>query len=183
MIKEKELPKNWKLVELGEICSVDSGQGAPQKEEDFTGDEIFVKAGDLNKLTKNKFVGDFCKKINSNTIINYKLKKYLKNSIVFPKSGMSIMKGNIALLKYDSYIVNHLAIIKEKNNLININYIFYYIKKLGVAQFCKNDAYPSIRLSDLNIFKIPIPHTVDGKPDLQAQQRIVYKLELIETLK
>lgn len=153
-----KLAEGWKRVTLQELALVDSGQGAPQGEKWYTGEEVFVKAGDLNYLSDGKYVGDFCKKIGFDAIHKYKLKKYSKNSIVFPKSGMSIRTNNIALLKYDSYVVNHLAVVQAKNeNSILAKYIYYALKAKEPAKLSLNEGYPSIRISDLKELKIEIP--------------------------
>lgn len=153
-----ELPEGWTKSNLQELASVDSGQGAPQGEKWYNGEMVFVKAGDLNFLSAGKYVGEYCKRISNVAITKYKLKKYQKNSVVFPKSGMSVKTDNIALLKYDSYVVNHLAIIQTKNNSENLaKYIYYLLKHMKVSQLSLNEAYPSIRLSDLKKLKVILP--------------------------
>lgn len=151
-----KLRERWQEIRLEEIAKVDSGQGAPQGENWFNGDNVFVRAGDLNKLSDGIFVGDYCEKIADDAIEKYSLKLYPKNSVVFPKSGMSITTENIAILKYDSYVVNHLAII-ETENLIDSKYIFYFLKKLKILNLVQNSSYPSIRISDIKNLKILWP--------------------------
>ena len=149
---------SWQEKTLQDIAFVDSGQGAPQGEKWYNGDEIFVKAGDLNDLTNGKYVGDHCKRIGKDTVLHYRLKKYPKNAIVFPKSGMSIKTDNIALLKYESYVVNHLAIVSlKKDDEILSKYLYYFLKQKKVSNLSLNSGYPSIRLSDLNKIRIRIP--------------------------
>lgn len=168
----------WKIMKIGEIAQVNAGQGAPQGDKWYNGEKnIFVKAGDLNKLTMQKYVGDYCLKISEDAVKEYNLKLYPENSIVFPKSGMSVMTGNIALLKYDSYVVNHLAIIEiEKKDECIPEYLFYLLKRVGTSNLSFNDSYPSIRLTDINKFKIVIP-------PLETQKKIVEILEKAEKLK
>jgi len=68
----KTLPEGWKEMEIEDIALVDSGQGAPQGDKWYKGNEIFVKAGDLNNLSEGKFVGDFCSNIGYDAIEKYK---------------------------------------------------------------------------------------------------------------
>jgi type I restriction enzyme, S subunit len=170
-----KLPEGWEEKKLEEVANVDSGQGAPQGDKWFSGENIFVRAGDLNKLSEGKFVGDFCEKISSEAIKEYSLKKYKSNSIVFPKSGMSIKTDNIALLKHDCYVVNHLAIIEPKN-LIDAKYIYYALKKLKISNLSKNSSYPSIRISDVKNFKLLWPKS-------ELREKIVSILEKAENAK
>ena len=177
MTKETELPEGWKILQIQDIASVDSGQGAPQGDKWYKGNEIFVKAGSLNNLSEGKFVGDFCSSIGYDAIEKYKLKKYAANSIVFPKSGMSVKTDNIALLKCDSYIVNHLAIIQiNKNNECDHKYLYYFLKRMKISNLSLNSAYPSIRLQDIKKVRIIIP-------PLPTQKKIAAILEKAEALK
>ena len=106
-----------------------------------------------------------------------KLKKYSTNSIVFPKSGMSVKTDNIALLKYDSYIVNHLAIIQiSKNNECDHKYLYYFLKRMKISNLSLNSAYPSIRLQDIKKFRIILP-------PIGTQKKIAAILEKAERLK
>src|SRR5438105_1997665 len=107
-----KLPDGWEEKPLVKIAKVYSGQGAPQGDNWFNGHHTFVRAGDLNVLSEGKFVGDSCQGVSDLAVKEYKLKKYPANSIVFPKSGMSVKTDNIAILKRDSYVVNHLAILQ-----------------------------------------------------------------------
>ena len=67
-MKQQNNQIEWKEVKLREIALVDSGQGAPQGENYFNGEDIFIRAGDLNNLTNNLYVGDYCEKITEEAI-------------------------------------------------------------------------------------------------------------------
>ena len=170
-----KLPEGWKEVSFEDIAVVDSGQGAPQGEKYFDGNNIFVRAGDLNNLTDGKYVGEYCEKVTNEAITDYNLKKYPAGSVVFPKSGMSIMTDNLSILKYDSYVVNHLAII-QPNDIKDVKYIFYLLKKVKTSNLSKNSSYPSIRMSDIQKFKLIWPPR-------EIRQKIVSILEKAEAAK
>lgn len=158
MINEENLPEGWRLVQVSDIATVSSGQGAPQGDEWYTGNNIFVKAGDLNNLTDQKYVGDNSNRISNKAIDHYNLKLYPLNAVVFPKSGMSVKTDNIALLKYDSYVVNHLAILEiTKKDVCIPEYLYYFLKRVKISNISLNDAYPSIRLTDIQRFKLILP--------------------------
>ncbi len=172
----KKIPDGWHEVTIEDIASVDSGQGAPQGDKWFNGEKIFIKAGDLNNLTEGKYVGDYCQKISNEAIGHYNLKEYPANSIVFPKSGMSVKTDNIALLKYDSYVVNHLAIVKVKEDLCSEKYLYYLFKGKKISNLSLNDSYPSIRLQDIKNFRILLP-------PLPTQKKIAAVLEKAQKLR
>ncbi len=170
-----KLPEGWREVAFEDIAVIDSGQGAPQGEKWFNGCNVFVRAGDLNNLAEEKYVGDSCEKITNEAIREYNLKKYPAGSVVFPKSGMSIMTDNIGILKFDSYVVNHLAIIQPKD-VKDTDYIFYFLKKVKTSTLSKNSAYPSIRISDIQKIKLLWPLT-------EVRKKIVSILEKAEQAK
>jgi len=180
-MKQQNNQIEWKEVKLREIALVDSGQGAPQGENYFNGEDIFIRAGDLNNLTNNLYVGDYCEKITEEAIKKYKLKKYKKGSIVFPKSGMSVNTGNIAITKENSYIVNHLAIIEPLEQISNL-FLFYLLKNIGISHLSRDSSYPSIRIYDIKDMRIFLPFS-NGKPNLKEQERIVSILEKAEKQK
>ena len=169
---ETKLPEGWREVELKEVSIVDSGQGAPQGEKWFNGKNIFVRAGNLNKLSEGKYVGDYCDKISDLAIKEYRLKKYPAGCVVFPKSGMSIMTNNIAILKYDSYVVNHLVVI-QFTEIEDAKFSYYLLKKIKTSTLVKNKSYPSIRISDVQTLKCLWPI-------MQLRQKIVSILEQAE---
>lgn len=166
-----------KKTSIGDIALVNSGQGAPQGDKWYNGSNIFVKAGNLNKLSMQRYVGDFCHRISDKAVNDHNLKLYSANSIVFPKSGMSVKTNNIALLKYDSYVVNHLAII----TIIDTDeclpeYLYYLLKQSKISKLSLNESYPSIRLPDIKKFEVLLP-------PLDIQKEIVKILTEAEELK
>ncbi len=165
----------WPTVKLGDICEIYAGGGAPQLEGDFCNDGIpFIRAGSLPKLL-NGIQECQLEKINTLTATQYRLKLYKKDAIVFAKSGMSATKGHIYRLKNSCYIVNHLAILKPLDACCP-NYLEYALKKYSPTSLILDPAYPSIRLSDIANFKLPLP-------PLAEQQRIAAILDKAELVK
>jgi type I restriction enzyme S subunit len=172
-----ELQNGRREVKIQGIAAVDSGQGAPQGDKWYKGDKVFVKAVDLNFLDDGKYVGEHSQRIGNEAIVQYKLRKYPRNSIVFPKSGMSVKTGHIALLKYDSYVVNHLAIVQVNSNNEDLaKYLYYLLKTMKISKLSLNDSYPSIRLGDIKKLKIVLP-------PFPKLKNIVTLLEKVEQLK
>ena len=165
----------WPTVKLGDICEIYAGGGAPQLEGDFCDDGIpFIRAGSLPKLL-NGIQECQLEKINALTANQYRLKLYKKDAIVFAKSGMSATKGHIYRLKNSCYIVNHLAILKPLDACCP-NYLEHALKKYSPTSLILDPAYPSIRLSDIASFKLPLP-------PLAEQQRIAAILDKAELVK
>src|SRR5690625_7955172 len=104
------------LMESGEITYDSSSQHDTQEDDYYSLQRgiPFIKAGDMEFLASGGFIGDI-QKVEQKVAEENKLSIYPKNSIVFAKSGMSAKKDRVYCLETDSYVVNHLAIIKPNN--------------------------------------------------------------------
>lgn len=163
-----------KIYILGDIASISAGQGAPQKESDFSDvGNPFIRAGNLAKLIEGYSEYDVCDLINNDTAKRYGLRLYPKDTIVFAKSGKSTSKGYVHILSRECYIVNHLACITIYNN--DSSYMKYYFMYHKPNKLIKDEAYPSISLADIRDMKINIH-------DIQTQKEIVAVLDKITSL-
>ena len=159
---------------LGDIANISAGQGAPQKESDFSNiGKPFIRAGSLAKLIEGYSENKICELIDDDTAKKYGLRLYPKDTIVFAKSGMSTSKGYVHILSQECYIVNHLACINIYHN--DSSYMKYYFMYHRPNKLIKDEAYPSISLSDIRDMKINIH-------DIQIQKEIVAVLDKVTSL-
>ena len=159
---------------LGDISDVSAGQGAPQKESDFCNvGKPFIRAGSLAKLVEGYSEHSVCELINDDTAKIYGLRLYPKNTIIFAKSGKSTTKGYVHVLSQECYIVNHLACINMYND--NSSYMKYYFRYYKPNQLIKDDAYPSISLTDIRNMIVNIHN-------IQTQKEIVAVLDKVTLL-
>ncbi len=144
------------LVKISDFADVYAGGGAPQNANDFSEDGTpFLRAGSLPKLLHGTKESDL-EKITNEVAKMHRLQLHKKGSVVFAKSGMSATKGHIYRLKNDCYVVNHLAVVKP-NAICDGQYLEYALKQYSPTSLILDAAYPSIRLSDISDFKIPLP--------------------------
>lgn len=163
------------LAKITEFADIYAGGGAPQNADDFSEDGIpFLRAGSLPKLLSGEKESDL-EKITDEVAKKHKLQLHKKDSIVFAKSGLSATKGYIYRLKNDCYIVNHLAVVKPKASC-DSGYLEHALKKYSPTKLILDAAYPSIRLSDIGDFKIPLP-------TLPEQKRIAAILDKANEIK
>ncbi len=163
------------LAKITDFADVYAGGGAPQNADDFSENGIpFLRAGSLPKLLNGAKESDL-EKITNEVAKKHKLQLHKKGSVVFAKSGMSATKGHIYRLKDDCYVVNHLAVIKPNANC-DSNYLEHALKKYSPTTLILDAAYPSIRLSDISDFKIPLP-------PIAQQQRIAAILDKAAEIK
>lgn len=164
-----------KEVFLGEVCNIATGQSAPQAKDAFTSDGIpFIRAGSLKGLLTGKPETEF-EKINQVDAKKYRLKLFPKDTIIFAKSGMSAKIGLVYRLKMDCYLVSHLAALTPKDQ-IDSGYLQRWFQKNSPSNLIANDAYPSIKTSEIQKVKIPLP-------PLEEQKRIAAILDKADTLR
>jgi type I restriction enzyme S subunit len=160
------------MIRLGDIATVTAGQAAPK---DFSiSGTPFIRAGHLEDLVSGKGLLQI-PKVNEEIANKNRLKKLPKGSILFAKSGMSAKKNRIYISEEDTYFVSHLAAILPSNNY-DTNFLARYLNWYNPTNLILDDAYPSIRLEDINNLEIPLP-------DLPTQQKIAAILDKADELR
>jgi type I restriction enzyme S subunit len=151
------IPKEWKIANLGSIAKVSSGNTAPQDEKYFeNGKYPFIRIQHLTELQEQKYPVKY-DLINEYAVLDLKLKKFKKGSIIFPKSGESIKLEKRAILKEDSYVVNHLAVIEPFHENIDNLFLFYYLCTVRTSNYLLKTTMPSLNLSTISNFLVPVP--------------------------
>ncbi|MCZ7560088.1 MAG: restriction endonuclease subunit S [Burkholderiaceae bacterium] len=146
----------WREVALGDIAEVAAGGGAPQDANDFANEgHPFVRAGSLRDLISS----DSASKIEYLTpevAARHGLRLFPSNTLLFAKSGMSATIGLVHRLRWPAYVVNHLAALVCRPTLDSA-FLLHYLRAFSPAHLIQDAAYPSIRLSDISAWKIPLP--------------------------
>jgi len=159
---------------LKTIANVSAGNSAPDKV-DFSDDGIpFIRAGSLAFLTTGESL-DKCERIDKQLASKNNLKLFTKRSILFAKSGMSAKMGRVYELPVDAYVVSHLAVIQPNSDIVNPSYLKYFFLYRPPFHLIKDDAYPSIKISDINELEIELP-------DLFTQNKLVSLLDKASAL-
>ena len=139
---------------LKEVAIISAGQGAPQGDDSYCEDGIpFVKAGNLLELLEGKSIWTI-QKVSEEIAQKHKLKLYKKGTVLFAKSGMSCLKGYVYVLPCDAYVVSHLACITPKEDISD--YLLFYFNYHKPSKLIKDEAYPSISLSDIGNLEIDL---------------------------
>jgi len=167
------IPKNWEVVKLGSIAKISSGNTAPQEEKYFkNGKYPFIRVQHLKELQEEKFPVNY-DFVNDYALSELKLKLFKKGCIVFPKSGESIKLEKRAMLKEDSCVVNHLAVIEPLYENIDNLFLFYYLCTIKTSNYLTETTMPSLNLSTIRNFLIPLP-------PLEEQKKIAEILSIVD---
>lgn len=157
-----------KLKEIAEVCA---GQAAPKL---FTDSGLpFIRAGHLEDLINGKNISELPKVDNLVSEKN-KLKKIPKGTILFAKSGMSAKMNRIYICPQDVYFVSHLAAILPSDKY-NTSFLSRFLNWYNPSKLILDEAYPSIRLEEINNLEIPLPN-------LATQQKIATILDQADAI-
>jgi len=162
------MKQGWEMKKLEDVATVSSGNSAPQKKELFENGKFpFIRTSDVGKIRKG-FINSCVDYLNEEGI--KKLKLFEKGTILFPKSGASTFLNHRVMMLIDGYVASHLATIKADNALAYDKYLLHYLTLIDARDLMQNIAYPSLKISDINLIPIPLP-------PLPEQKRIVAILD------
>ncbi|WP_421440105.1 restriction endonuclease subunit S [Agrobacterium tumefaciens] len=140
-------------IPLGKVVDVSAGQPAPKPDEFSDSGEPFIRAGSLESLISGAGE-ESCERISDETARRKKLRLYPENTILFAKSGMSAKLGRVYKLKRPAYVVSHLAALAPIGKY-DPNYLSHWLRKNPPSHLIKDDAYPSIRTSEISNLEVP----------------------------
>ena len=161
-------PQGWQEKTLGDICVIGAGNSAPQDKDLFeNGIYPFFRTADVGKI-------HFGKINSSEDLLNEKgikgLKLFKKGTILIPKSGASTFLNHRVKMEVDGFVVSHLATVKGRENVVNDDFLLYYLLTIKVQDLIQDQNYPSVNLPIISNIKIMLP-------PLPEQERIVEKLD------
>ena len=167
------------LVKLSEIAKIKAGNVAPKKDA-FTEDGIpFVRAGSLTNLLAGGSLADL-EKIDGGTASKLRLTLFPAGTVVFAKSGMSCMTGNVYVLPEPCYVVSHLACVIPNGNYAS--YLKHYFRFNRPNKLIENPSFPSIKLSKIQGIDLRLPAPEEGVRQVQALERIESQIEQAKKL-
>lgn len=164
----------YRWVRLSQIAKIKAGNVAPKKDAFTEKGAPFVRAGSLTNLLAGESIADL-EKIDSRTAQKLRLTLFPKGTVVFAKSGMSCMTGNIYVLPEPCYVVSHLACIIPNGNYAA--YLKHYFRFNRPNRLIENPSFPSIKLSKIQdiALRLPMPKEVDRQ--VQSLERIEDQIE------
>lgn len=171
-MERDELFQNWPIKSLAEVATISAGTTAPQEAKYFENGTLpFVRAQDVGRCGQTASLTETVDKVNQLAVTQKRLRLARRGAVLFPKSGASILTNSRAKLGVDAYVVSHLAIVEANNSILSDDFLFHWLCSLNMAGAAQSEAgYPSLRLSDVADFQIPVP-------TLPEQRRIVARLD------
>lgn len=158
---------SWTTVKIADLATVASGGGAPQDSDAFSAEGIpFVRAGSLVKLLAGQTENSL-ELLKPDVAADHKLKLFPAGTVLFAKSGMSATKGHVYQLKKPAYVVNHLAALTPRSKSAG-DYLRHVLRFKSPTCLIKDEAYPSIRLGDIENMEVPAPRADSERQRIAA---------------
>lgn len=166
------------MVKLGSIGEFKAGFGFPiEYQGKKEGDYPFAKVGDISAVVRSghKNISHAGNYIDKDILGNLKAKTIPKGTIVFAKIGEAIKQNFRAVTTVEMVIDNNVMGLVPDNNLVDTNYLFYFMRSLDLYQFSGATTIPALRKSMLENIQIPLP-------PLSEQKRIAAILDKADSI-
>ena len=166
-----ERASSYPHVRLEEVVKVTSGNSAPQGDEYFAGGEAsFIRTSDVGAVhLSDNFVGS-ADKVNAKALAELRLELFPSGTILFPKSGASTFLNHRVVMAAPAYVSSHLACIICEESKALPKFVYHLLCRVDARDITPDQAYPSLRLSEIGAIQIPLP-------PLEVQKEIVAEIE------
>lgn len=162
----------WEYTELKNIADLYQGSGFPKHlQGKKTGDLGFYKVADISKaiLDGRDYLYE------ANHYISFSERKKIratplpKDSIIFAKVGEAVRLNRRGMLPNIALADNNIMAVKALNGILD-RYLLYFLKIVRLDEISRATTVPSVRKSDIERLKVPVPPT-------NEQKRIVSRIE------
>ncbi|HHC4762542.1 TPA: restriction endonuclease subunit S [Escherichia albertii] len=157
---------SWPMVKLGSVGEFKAGFGFPiEYQGKKEGDYPFAKVGDISAIVRggHKNISHAGNYIDKDILVDLKAKTIPKGTIVFAKIGEAIKQNFRAITTVEMVIDNNVMGLVPDNNLVDTNYLFYFMRSLDLYQFSGATTIPALRKSMLENIQIPLPPLSEQK--------------------
>lgn len=154
--KGKDYPE-WEEKKLDDLCiEITTGNSAPQNNDLFTQDKKnpFIRVADMGELNGSKTF---------KTVKTYLTDKGTKGLRIFPvgtvlftKSGASLLKNQRAILTEKMYVVSHIGCLIPKEEIDNY-WLYYLMNTIDFNNFATGTSLPAITLEIIKNLKAKCP--------------------------
>lgn len=147
--------QGWPSAPIQDIAAVTAGNPAPQGAEHFEGGtRPFVRVQDLGRLSGAAHVIDTADHVNERAASSLKL--FPKGSVLFTKSGASLLLNQRAILSRDMHVVSHIGV-AIPGPRVTSEWLYYWLRTVNFADLAHGANMPSLQLSRVKQIQIPLP--------------------------
>lgn len=96
-------------------------------------------------------------KVNAKALAELRLELFPAGTILFPKSGASTFLNHRVVMGAPAYVSSHLACIICDQSKALPKFIYHLLCRIDARDITPDQAYPSLRLSEIGAIQIPMP--------------------------
>ena len=153
-----ENPIGWETRRLDEIADLSVGDPAPQDPEAFAPDgPLFVRMQDVGRGHVNPELAESTDRLDPAWLRENRLRVFPRDSLLIPKSGVSVNLNHRAMLAVDAHVVSHLAIAAPHRSAVDPVYLFWWSVHYDPRGHAQVTTLPSLKLSVLRQAEVPLP--------------------------
>ncbi len=147
--------RDWPWATLDEVATITAGNPAPQGAEFFEGgSRPFVRVQDLGRLNGASQLTETADLINERAAPTLKL--FPRGSVLFTKSGASLLLNQRAILGSDMYVVSHVGV-AVPGPRVTSEWLYYWLRTIDFADIAHGANMPSLPLSRVKRVRLPVP--------------------------
>jgi type I restriction enzyme, S subunit len=151
-----EIPVDWGWAKLREVCSIQGGNGFPEKEQGASsGDLPFIKVSDLNLTGNEKWIRSSNNWISFETARRIGAKPVQENAVVFAKVGAALLLERRRITIIPTCIDNNLMAIHPEK--VDSHFLYQFTLSFRMGGLCQEGVVPSINGSAVGSIPIPLP--------------------------
>ena len=146
------------FVDLKTIAQIAAGNPAPQGQTYFSNGQFpFVRTPDVGAVHRSDHFVGTADRVNQEAVDELGLRLFPASTILFPKSGASTFLNHRVVLGESAYVASHLAGIICNEKRASVKYVYRLLCKIDARSITPDQAYPSLRLTEIENIKIPLP--------------------------
>lgn len=174
---KKPTMKAWPICRLGEVCTIEGGNPAPQGVRYYEGGTVpFVRMKDLGRYHFTDNLAETDDKLTPEAISDLHLKIIEPGCLLFPRSG-SVALNHRAILGMRACVVSHIGILRNTSESLLGKFLYWYLQQYDMTRLSKKTTgVDSIAFADVARIEIPVP-------PLAEQERTVRILDMAEELR
>ena len=151
----------WPCATLDEVATVTAGNPAPQGAEFFEGgNRPFVRVQDLGRLNGAVNLTETADLVNDRAAATLKL--FPRGSVLFTKSGASLLLNQRAILGRDMHVVCHIGV-AVPGPRVTSEWLYYWLRTVNFADIAHGANMPSLPLGRVKQVRMPVPPIPDQR--------------------
>lgn len=161
-----KIPEHWKIGKLKNIGDMSAG-GTPSRSVDAfweNGTIPWISSGEI----KFNIINDSSEKITPEGLLNSSTKLFPKGTVLLAITGEGATRGRSAILGIDATTNQSVVGIRVKQNLIHINFLWYYLQKdyLHLRNYSHGSVQSGLNLEILSSYQISFPDSISEQKQI-----------------